>query len=90
MHIFLTSTLAGREWLASRQGALSTGKEPPVPIGQEIRRTPKSRFGRRGEEKIFSTYRGSNSDPSVVQPIDYEHNRKYIKHSVKKCWDIEC
>jgi hypothetical protein len=32
---FLTSALYGGEWLASRLGPLTPGKEPPVPIGQE-------------------------------------------------------
>jgi hypothetical protein len=35
IHIFLTSALVGGEWSASRPAALSPGKEPPVPIGQE-------------------------------------------------------
>jgi hypothetical protein len=30
---FLTSALDGGEWLASRPGRFTPGKEPPVPIG---------------------------------------------------------
>jgi hypothetical protein len=31
----LTSALAGGEWLASRRGFFTPGKESPVPIGYE-------------------------------------------------------
>jgi hypothetical protein len=33
IHILLTSELAGGEWSASRPGRLTSGEEPPVPIG---------------------------------------------------------
>jgi hypothetical protein len=32
-HVFLTSTLVGGEWLASRLGRFTPGKELQVPIG---------------------------------------------------------
>jgi hypothetical protein len=35
-YLFMTSTLDGGEWSASRHGrTLPLGKGPPVPIGQE-------------------------------------------------------
>jgi hypothetical protein len=33
IHIFLTSALAGAEWLVYAPAALTQGKEPALPIG---------------------------------------------------------
>jgi hypothetical protein len=48
----LTSALDGGEWSASRPGrALPSGKEPPVPIGQEAGWAPEPAWTQRLEEK---------------------------------------
>jgi hypothetical protein len=36
IHIFLTSSLVGGEWSASRPGRFTPGKDTPVPIGLEV------------------------------------------------------
>jgi hypothetical protein len=46
--------------------ALFPGKSPPYPLDRRLG-GPQSRSGRREEEKILD--RGSNSDPSFVQPV---------------------
>jgi hypothetical protein len=33
IHVFLTSTLVGGEWSASRPGSFTPGERAPVPIG---------------------------------------------------------
>jgi hypothetical protein len=58
IHIFLTSALAEGEWSASR---------PWYPL-DGILGGPQSRSGRRGKENSVS-YRDSNYDLSVVQPV---------------------
>jgi hypothetical protein len=68
IHVFLTSTLIGGEWSASRSGRFIKWKEPLVPIRQETGWT---------SEPVWTTwrrenscpYRDSNSDPSIVQPV---------------------
>jgi hypothetical protein len=50
------------------QAALSPGKEPPVPIGQEAGWAPEPVWTTWIGEKSFP-YRDSNSDPSIVQPV---------------------
>jgi hypothetical protein len=44
------------------------GKSPRYPLDRRLGRF-QNRSGQRGEEKKFCTYRDSNSDPSVFQPI---------------------
>jgi hypothetical protein len=51
IYIFLTSALVG-EWSASRPGRFTPGKEPPVPIGEEVGWTP---------EPIWTLWRRENS-----------------------------
>jgi hypothetical protein len=63
IHVFLTSALVGGEW-----SALPTGKEPPVPIGQEVGWTSEPVWTTWRRENS-SLYRDSNSDSSVVQPV---------------------
>jgi hypothetical protein len=46
--------------------ALPPGKEPPVPIGRKMG-GPQCRSERRGENTL--SYLGSNSNPSLVQPV---------------------
>jgi hypothetical protein len=56
IHIFLTSALAGGEWLASCPGRFTPGYPLDRKLGE-----PQSRSGRREEEKILY--------PSVVQSV---------------------
>jgi hypothetical protein len=63
MHIFLTSALVGGEWSASRPGKFTPGTHW---TGGWVG----SRAGLDDVEKRNSLpYLGSNSDPSVVQPV---------------------
>jgi hypothetical protein len=75
IHTFLTSTLAGGEWSASRLGRFTRGKERPVPIRLG---GPQSRSGRREEEKILDPTGTRTPDPSVVQPVASHYYRKKI------------
>jgi hypothetical protein len=43
------------------------GKEPPEPIGHEVGWTPEPVW------TIQRTYRDSNTDPSVVQPVTSQY-----------------
>jgi hypothetical protein len=53
---FLTSALKGSEWSASRPGrALPPGKEPPVPIVQEVGWTLEPVWTQRLEEKFSAS-----------------------------------
>jgi hypothetical protein len=62
---FLTSTLDGGEWSASRPGcALPPGKGPPVPIGQEAGWAPEPVWTQRPEEKSSA----SVGDRTLVVP----------------------
>jgi hypothetical protein len=68
IHIFLTSALVGGEWSASRLCRFTPGKEPPVPIVQEVG-GPQSRSGRYGEVKILTLPGLEIPPPPVVQPV---------------------
>jgi hypothetical protein len=58
---FITSALDGGEWSASRPGrALTPGKGPPVPIGQEAGWAPEPVWTQRLEAKSFV--------PSGIEP----------------------
>jgi hypothetical protein len=50
------------------RAALAPEKESPVPIAQEVGLTPEPVWTTWRRENSWS-YRGSNSDPSVVQPV---------------------
>jgi hypothetical protein len=49
--------------------SLPPGKEPPVPIGQETGWAPETVWTTWSRENSL-LYRDSNSDLSVVQPVD--------------------
>jgi hypothetical protein len=67
---FTTSALDGGELSALRPGrALSPGKGPLVPIGQEAGWAPEPVWTQRIEQKISCPCRGSNPDRPVVQPV---------------------
>jgi hypothetical protein len=71
---FLTSALNGGEWSVSRPGhALSLGKEPPVPIGQEAGWVPEPVWTQRLEKKSFCLCQGLNPNHLVDQSI-VRHN----------------
>jgi hypothetical protein len=64
--------------------ALSPGKEPPVPIGEEVGWTPAPVWKTWRSEKS-SHYRDSNSDPSVVQLVASRYTDYFIPaHKLKK------
>jgi hypothetical protein len=50
LHEFLTSTLDGGEWSASRTGRFNARERFPVPTGRRLS-GPQSRYGHSGEEK---------------------------------------
>jgi hypothetical protein len=53
IHIFLTLTLAGGEWSASRPGRFTPEKKRPwYPLDRRLG-GHKTQYGRRGEEKIL-------------------------------------
>jgi hypothetical protein len=64
--VFLTSTLVGGEWSASRSCRLIFGERHPVPIGEKVGRAPEPVWTTRRSENVLP-YGDSNSDPSVVQ-----------------------
>jgi hypothetical protein len=67
---FSISALDGGEWSALRPGrALAPGKEPPVPILQEVGWAPELLWTQRLEGKSFRLCRESNLDRQVVQPV---------------------
>jgi hypothetical protein len=67
---YLISALDGDEWSASRPGrALPPGKEPPVPIVQEVGWAPEPVWTQRLEEKC-STYVGDRT-PVVKSVISH-------------------
>jgi hypothetical protein len=78
IHIFLTSTLVGGEWSASRPARFTPGEKAP---GTNLIR------GWVASEPVWATwrrenswpYRDSNSDPSVVQPI----TSRYTDYSIQ-------
>jgi hypothetical protein len=67
IHIFLTSTLAGGEWVASRPGRITPRGRAPVThwIGGLV--DPRASLD--DVEKILEPTGPWNSDPSVVQPV---------------------
>jgi hypothetical protein len=63
---FMTSALDGGEWSASRPGrALSPGKGPPVPIGQEAARGPRAGLDTEATGKILFASAGDRN--SITQ-----------------------
>jgi hypothetical protein len=65
---FLTSALEGGEWSASRPGrALPPGKEPPVPIVQEVGWAPQPVWTQGLEEKSSASVGGST--PAVQSAV---------------------
>jgi hypothetical protein len=62
IHIFLTSALAGDQWLASRPSRFTPGKEPPVPIGYEGWGDPRAGLDE-GEKRKFLTLKGLELRP---------------------------
>jgi hypothetical protein len=64
IHIFLTSTLVGGEWSASRTGRFTPGERT---TGTHWWVGP--RAGLDDVKRKFLIYRDSNSDSSVVQPV---------------------
>jgi hypothetical protein len=52
---FLTLVLDGDEWSASHAGRFISGKEPPVPIGEEADWASKLVWTQRLEEKFFAS-----------------------------------
>jgi hypothetical protein len=69
IHIFLTSTLVGGEWSASRPGHFIPGVRAPGTHWIGGLGGPQSRSGSRGEEKILDSTRTRTPDPSVVEPL---------------------
>jgi hypothetical protein len=64
---YLNSALDGSEWSASRPGrALSPGKVPPVPIGQEAGWAPEPVWTQRLEEKSSAPV---GDRTPIVQPV---------------------
>jgi hypothetical protein len=68
IHIFLTLVLAAGEWLASRPGHFTHRERAPGAHWIGRLGGPQSWSGRHGEEKILYPA-GTNSNPSVIQPI---------------------
>jgi hypothetical protein len=68
IHVFLTSVLIGEEWLASRPGRFTSGKEHWFLLERRLGGSL-NRSGRRREEKILALNRDSNSDLSSVKPV---------------------
>jgi hypothetical protein len=67
---FLTSTLDGGKWSASRPGrALAPGHGPPIPIVQEAGWAPELVWTQRLEKESSRHCWGSNLDLPVVQSV---------------------
>jgi hypothetical protein len=68
IHTFLTSALDGGEWSGSRPCCFTPGERAPGThwIGGWV--DPRAGLDD-VEKRKFLTYRDSNSDPSVVQPV---------------------
>jgi hypothetical protein len=58
IHIFLTSTLVEGQWSASHPGCSTLGKEPAVPIEQEVDLAP---------ELVCTTWQEKKSAPTGTQ-----------------------
>jgi hypothetical protein len=68
IHTFLTSAIAGGEWLASRPCRFTPGEITPVPLDRRLGEAPEPDRTTWGRENCWH-YRDSNSDPSVFQPL---------------------
>jgi hypothetical protein len=68
IHIFITSPPVEGEWLASRTGRFTPGKEPRYPLDRKLGGS-QSRHGRYGEVKILNPTGTRTPNPLVVQPI---------------------
>jgi hypothetical protein len=68
--IFLTTALDGGEWAASRPGRFTSRERAPG-IGGYV--DPRADLDDVVKRK-FLTFRDSNSDPSVVQPVASRYN----------------
>jgi hypothetical protein len=78
--VFLTLALVGGEWLASRPGRFTPGKDPRYPLDRKLG-GPQSRTGRHGEVKILATT-GTLGRPARSQSLhrprySYSLNLKY-------------
>jgi hypothetical protein len=82
IHIFLTSTLVGGQWWAARPGRFTHRERAPGThwIGGWVDPRP-------GLDDVkmrkFLTYRDSNSDPSVVQPVA----SRYTDNAIPVPWN---
>jgi hypothetical protein len=79
LHAFLTSTVGGSEWSASRPGCFTPGKRAP-----ERLRGPQSRYGC-CSEKIFSL---AGYRTPVVQPVAYSLYWLNYKGEVDACFNF--
>jgi hypothetical protein len=78
IHIFLTYTLVGGEWSATRPGRFNPGKMFQYPSERRLGE-PHSRYGRRGEENILDPTRTRTLFPLVVYPIASRYTDTFIK-----------
>jgi hypothetical protein len=82
----------GGEWSASRLGhALSPGKGPPVPTGQEAGWAPEPIWTQKPKEKSLRLCRGLNLDRPVVQPVvrhytDWATRLTIVMFTEAKAW----
>jgi hypothetical protein len=64
----VTSALVVHKWSASSPGHFNPGEGTPVPVGQEAVLVPEPVWVTWRKENSCP-YRGSNSDPSVIQSL---------------------
>jgi hypothetical protein len=69
VHVFLTSALAGGEWLASSPSHFNPDTSLDMRLGG-----PQSRSGRRGEEKIVDPTGTRTPTSSVMQPVSSRYS----------------
>jgi hypothetical protein len=85
LHAFLTSTLDGGEWSASRRGRFTPqGKSPWCPLDGRLG-GPQSLCGRGGEEKNSQPL--PELEPPIIQPVAQRYTAelsRLLKQQVKK------
>jgi hypothetical protein len=78
MDPYLLSSVLVDEWSALRPGRFSPGKEPPLASGQQPGRAPKPIWTTWKRDNSCH-YRDSNSEPSVIQHVEWGKDDLRVK-----------
>lgn len=85
LHSFLTSAVFVEDWLASRPGHFTAGKNDLFPVEQEVGWVPKSLWTLRGRDKSFTlaANRTAILRSSCQQPNNYQQKDTYEKRPIR-------